>query len=117
MPIILRVELGLFVLIFMLILIKIISVGTLKLNYALVWFFACLIMGLAVLFPSLLDKFSYIIGIQYTSNLIFLMAFIFLLLIIFSLTLIISKQSIKMKKITQLIAIDIYENKKINKGE
>lgn len=109
MPLLLRIELGIFVLFFMFLLIKIISIGVLKLNYALVWFFACIVMAFAVIFPNLLDKISLMLRIKYTSNMIFLMAFILLFLIIFSLTLIISKQSIKITKIIQLVSIDLYE--------
>jgi hypothetical protein len=112
MPLLLRVELGILVILILFLLIKIVNKNILKLNYALVWFFSLIAMIVAVLFPNLVDNLASFFNIKYTSNFLFLVGFVLLFLITFYLTLIVSKQSAKIKTIIQISAINNYENKK-----
>jgi hypothetical protein len=104
----LKIELAAIVLILLVCMIKVINKNTLKLNYSLVWLFSLFAMAFALLFPSTVDKMANLLGIKYTSNLLFFIGFILLFLISLSLTLIVSKQSARIKKIIQLTSIATY---------
>jgi len=110
MPFELRIELTVIVLVLLVCMIKIINKNTLRLNYSLVWLFALLAMIFALLFPDTVDNLAGLLGIKYTSNLLFFIGFILLFVISLSLTLIVSKQSMRIKKIIQLTSIATYEN-------
>lgn len=87
----------------------------LELRYALAW----LIVGLGVLvldcFPQLINWLAKQIGIASPVNMLFFFGFCFSLVIIFVLTMAVSRTSIRIKQLTQEIAL--YEKKMLEKEE
>lgn len=81
----------------------------LELRYALAW----LIVGVGTLvldcFPILTTKLAELIGVASPINMLFFLGFCFSLVIIFVLTVAISRVSIRMKQLTQELAL--YEKK------
>ncbi len=77
----------------------------LMLKYTLMWIFSGIIMAVMVLFPSLLKKFSLLVGISTPSNALFAAILFFILLILMSLTSIISHLNEKNIKLIQSVAI------------
>ena len=83
----------------------------LELKYALSWLFLELGILIITLIPNLLNVISKVLGIYNEINMLFFLGFCFSLLIIFVLTVAISRVSIRMKQLTQELAL--YE-KKVN---
>lgn len=83
---------------------------SLELRYALAW----LIVGVGVLildiFPELMIKLANILGIYSPVNMLFFLGFCFSLVIIFILTVAVSRMSIRIKNLTQELAL--YEREK-----
>ena len=82
----------------------------LELRYALAWL---IVVGTLVLdcFPILTTELAELIGVASPINMLFFLGFCFSLVIIFVLTVAISRVSIRMKQLTQELAL--YE-KKVN---
>lgn len=87
----------------------------LELRYALAW----LIVGFGVLvldcFPQLINWLAKKIGIASPVNMLFFFGFCFSLVIIFVLTMAVSRSSIRIKQLTQELAL--YEKKMSEKEE
>lgn len=87
----------------------------LELRYALAW----LIVGVGILildcFPALINFIAYIMGIANPINMLFFVGFCFSLAIIFVLTVAVSRMSVRIKELTQEMALYIREEKE--KGE
>lgn len=83
----------------------------LELRYALAW----LIVGVGILildcFPALINFIAYIMGIASPINMLFFVGFCFSLAIIFTLTVAVSRLSVKVKELSQEIALYIREEK------
>ena len=62
-------------------------------------------MGILVLFPRILTYFVKIVGIQTPMNGLFISILFFVIIILMSLTSIVSKQTEKIRKLTQQIAM------------
>lgn len=86
----------------------------LELRYALAW----LIVGVGVLvldiFPGIMEKLASILGIYSPVNMLFFLGFCFSLVIIFVLTVAVSRMSIRIKELTQELALHEKENKDSN---
>lgn len=86
-------------------LINMIRKNKLELKYCLLWF----LLGIAILtfdcFPQLTVELASLLGIGQPVNLLFFAGFCFSLLIIFSLTAAVSRLSVKVKILTQEIAL------------
>lgn len=83
----------------------------LELRYALSW----LIVGIGVLildiFPQLIEWISHIMGIASPINMLFFVGFCFSLCIIFVLTVAMSRMSIRIKELSQELALYRKEDK------
>lgn len=77
----------------------------LELKYTLLWLFAGVCMGVMVYFPQLLVKFVRMLGIESNMNGLYVLCLGFILAILMSLTSIVSKQSAKIRKLIQQMAI------------
>lgn len=86
----------------------------LELRYALAW----LIVGVGVLvldiFPGIMEKLASILGIYSPVNMLFFLGFCFSLVIIFVLTVAVSRMSIRIKELTQELALHEKENRDSN---
>ncbi len=78
---------------------------TLSLKYTLIWLIGGLIMLILTIWPMLMVKIVRLFGVQDQMNGLFSMLFFFILMIIMSLTSIVSKQSDKIRSLTQETAL------------
>lgn len=76
-----------------------------EMKYALIWYLLALVILVFDLFPGLLDKITAFMGVGLAVNMLFFMGFCFALVIIFVLTLWVSKLSVKVKQLTQELAL------------
>lgn len=77
----------------------------LSLQYTLSWLSVLLLLLIVIIFPSLLSKFSYLVGVYAPTNMIFFLGFLFTLRLVYRLTSAISKQSEKICSLSQKIAL------------
>lgn len=84
----------------------------LELRYALSWF--ALGVGILILdcFPDLITELANMMGIGTPINMLFFFGFCFSLMVIFVLTVVVSKFTVKVKRLTQEIAMFEEEMKK-----
>lgn len=76
-----------------------------SLKYTLLWIFAGVAMGILVIWPETLVKITSFIGIETNMYGLFILAIAFLIAILMSITAIVSKQSDKIRSLTQTIAM------------
>ena len=90
------------------IIVNLIRKRKLELKYALVWMLLIVGLALLVLIPGLLEGLAALLGIYSVMNLVFFVGFVFSLLLIFSLTMSLSRNSERVRKIAQKIALNEY---------
>lgn len=78
---------------------------SISLKYTLLWMAAGVIMGVMVIWPQTLSYIISIIGIQGNMNGLFILMIAFVIVILMSITAIVSKQSEKIKLLSQTIAM------------
>lgn len=100
-----RIVLFIFVLIYLLLLFNLIKRKKYELKYTLIWMFLGFTMLILILFPSILEYFSNIIGISLPINALFILGIFFSLFISMCITAIVSSLTNKVKKIAQYVAI------------
>lgn len=76
-----------------------------SLKYTLLWIFAGVFMGILVIWPEMLVKITSMIGIETNMYGLFILAIAFVIAILMSMTSIVSKQSEKIRSLTQIIGI------------
>lgn len=78
---------------------------SLELRYTLLWLFAGLCMGLAVVFPGSLQYITKLLGIQSVMNGLYIVCIGFVIIILMALTSIVSKQTMKIRALIQEIGM------------
>ena len=86
----------------------------LELKYALSWLFLELGILIITLVPNLLNVISKALGIYNEINMLFFLGFVFIILVIFSNTMSLSRNSERVRKMAQEIALNSYANNKKN---
>lgn len=86
----------------------------LELKYALSWLFLELGILIITLIPNLLNVISKVLGIYNEINMLFFLGFVFIILVIFSLTMSLSRNSERVRKMAQEMALNSYANNKKN---
>lgn len=86
----------------------------LELKYAFSWLFLELGILIITLIPNLLNVISKVLGIYNEINMLFFLGFVFIILVIFSLTMSLSRNSERVRKMAQEIALNSYANNKKN---
>lgn len=86
----------------------------LELKYALSWLFLELGILIITLVPNLLNVISKALGIYNEINMLFFLGFVFIILVIFTLTMSLSRNSERVRKMAQEIALNSYANNKKN---
>ena len=76
-----------------------------SLKYTLLWLLSGICMGIMVIWPEVLTFVRKVIGIESNMNGLFVLAIGFIIAILMSLTSIVSKQSEKIKLLTQTVGI------------
>jgi hypothetical protein len=79
--------------------------GRIAIKYALVWFFAAIVLLLLVIFPGLMDSLSNLLGFEVGSNMIFAGLIAMLIFINIALTVIVSGQSNKIRLLIQEVSM------------
>lgn len=77
----------------------------LELRYALVWLIVGGCILILTIFPRLMDWLAKLMGIASAVNMLFFLGFCFSLAIIFTLTVAISRMSVRIKNLTQELAL------------
>lgn len=108
-----QIIIAIFIILALVVIVNMIRKKALELRYALAW----LAVGVSVLvldlFPGLIKAISKLVGIADPVNMLFFAGFCFSLAIIFILTIAISRMSIRIKELTQELAL--YMNAQNNK--
>lgn len=108
MSMMLRVELLVMAIAFICVVFRTVNRKKLLLKYSLVWLLISLGLLVISVFPQIVMHLTELTGVETPSNLIFLFAIIALAVLTFSLTVIVSKQSVRIKNLTQLLSIYHY---------
>lgn len=82
---------------------------SLELKYALSWLLVDILLLIIILIPGLLGWIARILGIYSVMNMIFFLGFCFLIIIVFIMTVALSRNSERIRKLTQQMAL--YEKK------
>lgn len=105
MSIVLRVFVVLFCVVLFLYVLRLVAREKLLLKYSLLWLALAIILLVFALFPGALFVLAYALGFEAPANFIFFIGLFCLMAITLSLTVIVSKQTLKIKNLTQRIAL------------
>lgn len=83
----------------------------LLLKYSLLWLLLVIVLLLGSVFPEALFSLSNVMGFETPSNFVFFLGLFCLLAIVLSLSVIASKQTLKIKNLTQRIALLEYDER------
>lgn len=100
-----RIIIAMLLIIALLFVINAIVKKKLDVKYALPWFFMLSAVGVLDVFPFLLDVIAKLVGIKSSVNMMFFFGFCFSLMIIFRLTSIIYSVSMRLRKVSQELAL------------
>lgn len=103
-PLTLRIVLIIGVISYFFIILMFLKKKALALKYTLLWLAAGVVLGIMVLWPKTLIFFIHMLGITGSMNGLFVLCIAFLIMILMSITSIVSKQSEKIKCLTQTIS-------------
>ena len=105
LPSTLRITLIIAVIVYFVSILYFLKQRALNLKYTLLWLLAGLVMGILVIFPELLISIIRIFGIQDNMNGLFIFCIAFIIMILLSLTSIATRLNIKVRTLTQELAI------------
>ena len=101
----LQIVIGLIVLAMFLFIANMVRKKKIDLRYALSWLCLAVIILVLDIFPKIVFSFAGLIGISVPSNMVFFVGFIFVVVLIYSLTVSVSHLSVKVKRLTQELAL------------
>ena len=110
MSIVLRIEMLILAIVFVMIVFRAVNKRKLWLQYSFGWILLSLGLLIVAFCPGILDYVADIMQIEVTSNLVYLIAVFILGIISFYLTIIVSKQSEQIKTLIQMCSIEKYIN-------
>ena len=110
---ILRLELILFSVIFLVFVVRTLNKKKLLLQHSLVWIIISCSLILISVFPGIVIWLSDVVKIETPSNLVYLLGIIALLIVSFLHSIVISSQANKIKTLVQMISIENYIHNKI----
>ncbi len=97
----------------LIVIVNLIRKRSLELKYALTWLLLGTGMFVVVLVPGLLDVIANFFGIYNPMNMVFFLGFLFSILVIFGLTMSLSRNSDRIRKMAQTVALNEYRMKKM----
>ncbi|MBQ4066200.1 MAG: DUF2304 domain-containing protein [Clostridia bacterium] len=112
MSLLLRIEMIVLAIIIAAFVINSVTKKKMCIQYSLVWIVLSLALLVIAAFPGIVFWLCDLLGIKTPSNLIYLLGIIYLMLITFMQTCIISKQTEKIKFLTQMVSIEKHKNTK-----
>ncbi len=83
----------------------------LELKYAITWLLLPLVIFIIIAIPGALEWMAGILGIYDVVNMVFFMGFMFSMIVIYTLTIALSRHSDRIRKLTQMIALDEFEKR------
>ena len=101
----LQIVIGFIVLAMILFIANMVRKKKIDLRYALSWLCLAVIILLLDVFPQIVFGFAELIGISVPSNMVFFVGFIFVVILIYSVTVSVSRLSLKVKRLTQELAL------------
>lgn len=104
-----RVILAVFLIIGLAVVINMIRKRQLELKYAISWLLLPIILFLIIIIPGCLEKLASLLGIYNVVNMVFFLGFVVSIIVIFTLTIALSRQGNRIRKLTQMVALDKYE--------
>ncbi|WP_020063188.1 DUF2304 domain-containing protein [Bacillus sp. 123MFChir2] len=87
----------------------------LELKYVLTWYGVLIGILLIGIFPKTIDVVSHVLGVATPINALFFFGFVFVTCVLFFLTVVVSRSSMRIKELTQIIAIYQHENNQMKK--
>ncbi|MDM5190559.1 DUF2304 domain-containing protein [Bacillus sp. DX4.1] len=87
----------------------------LELKYVLTWYGVLIGIVIIGIFPKTIDAVSYLLGVATPINALFFFGFLFVTCVLFFLTVVVSRSSIRIKELTQIVAIYQHENENMKK--
>lgn len=102
---ILKIEMIVVLLLFLLFIVNSIRRNRMNLKYSLIWIFSSIVILVFVLVPGLLEWTTKMLGFQVTSNMIYMLAIVAILLIVLSLTTIVSRQADEIRSLIQEVSL------------
>lgn len=117
MAAILRVELIIFSIIFLIVVFRAINRKKLWLQHSLVWIFISFSLILISIFPQIVIWLSDVVKIETPSNLVYLFGISALLIVTFLHSIVISSQANKIKKLVQMVSIENYSKESEKKSQ
>jgi hypothetical protein len=95
--------------------IELIRRGKLRIEFSLLWFFISVLFLFVSIFRSLLDKFSYLVGIGYPPSALFLILLLGLIMILIHFSTVISNLKEAKKILTQRVGLLEIEIERLKK--
>lgn len=111
-----QISVGIFCLLLMAYVIRLVMKKRLRLKYSLLWLALSIIALLCALFPGPIFALAHLFGFVVPSNLVFFLAIFFLLALCLSLTVIVSWQARDIRQLIQEIAVINNQLEKLDKG-
>lgn len=102
---VLKIEMIIVLLLFLLFIVNSIRRNRMNLKYSLIWIFSSIVILVFVLIPGLLEWTTKMLGFQVTSNMIYMLAIVAILLIVLSLTTIVSRQADEIRSLIQEVSL------------
>lgn len=113
-----QIIIAIVIIIALFVIVNMIRKKALELRYALTWLGVGAIVLVLDVFPGIMGWLAKIMGITLPSNMLFFLGFCFSLAIIFGLTIAVSRMSIRLKNLTQEMALYMkHEEDRIRKAE
>ena len=101
----LRITLAVAIIIYLILILIFLKRRAIELKYTLLWLLAGALMAILVAFPNILPWFVHLLGIADNMNGLFIFCIAFLMMIVMELTSIVSRQTRKIRSLTQSQAI------------
>lgn len=86
-----------------------------ELRYVLIWFAVLIGILILTIFPAIIDSLSSLLGVETPMNSLFFFGFIFTSCLLFYVSVTLSKLSVRIKNLTQQVALYQFENEKLKK--
>ncbi|WP_379970338.1 DUF2304 domain-containing protein [Ectobacillus sp. sgz5001026] len=86
-----------------------------ELRYVLIWFAVLIGILILTIFPAVIDSISFLLGVETPMNSLFFFGFIFTSCLLFYVSVTLSKLSVRIKNLTQQVALYQFENEKLKK--
>lgn len=85
--------------------VRMVARDRLQLKYSLLWLLLAVALVVCALFPGIVSWFARLVGVELTSNFVFIAGFVFLIAVCLSLSVIVSWQARSIRLLVQRVAL------------